>query len=1286
VKKQISPADYTGARGSNAGDEFHELWAVRKALALLERRTGLSAVSLEGVDPQGEAGTETTWAGVDCALYYGSDTVTGATRIEIEQLKYSGSDPQAPWTIASLTKTTRATGNNSILRRLADAFRGLADQRGGSANGVILRLVSNRPVDPHVVDVLRSAATPPKRKLQAGTLSERDQLIQASGLTDALFSPFAEALDLTSRTGSRFAIEEDVLKVILTWTDDDTRVVLDRLRSFVGKKMLPEAKGELISAENVLHQFNFASWGALFPCPPELQPISNPVPRSAASKVVEQMVAGTQFGGSGPNGSTITLKNGTVLFFETVGPPSGTFFHQFLTDVRDRYGNQITITRNSSNDQDITQITSPNGRYLQFSYDSSHRITQIKDNIGRTVSYAYDTQGRLSTVTDANGGITTYTYDKTTIDEMLTIKDPKGTVALTNQYDANKRVTKQTLANASTYLFAYTLDGNGNVIQTNVTDPRGFVRKLTFDASGYVLTDIEALGKPEQQTVSYARQQPGELISSTTDTLGRQTTFSYDGVGNVTGITRIAGSPNAVTTTFSYEPQFSGLASMTDPLNHAVSLGYDSIGNVTSITDPLTQQATFTYNSAGQLLTAKDALNYTAQYSYDGGDLVQVIDPLGNINSRFVDAAGRTVSATDPLGNTAKYSYDSLGRLTNATDPLGNGTSLTYDPNSNLLSVVDARNSTTSFTYDTLNRLATRKDPLLRTESYAYDASGNLSTFTDRKGQLTTFTYDGLDRRTFVGFGTVVQGHTTTYQSTTNYTYDGASRITQLTDSVSGTITNSFDGLDRLTSQITPQGSISYTYDNGNRRGSMTVAGQPTVAYSVDSGNRLTQMTQGSAVVGFGYDAANRGTSVILPNAVTISYGFDAASRVTGITYTLGNTTLGTLVYTYDKDGQRISMGSSLGQTSLPPAVASASYNADNQLTNWSGTTISSDANGNITNDGTNTYGWNARNQLNSVNAGSLQYDPFGRRTSNLLGTKFLYDGQGVVQELSGATPTANVLSGGLDEVFTRTDSTGARYFLRDALGSTLALTDSSGAVQTQYAFDPFGNTTASGFASSNTMQYTGRENDSSGLYYDRARYYSPRLHRFISEDPIGVSGGLNLFAYVSDSPTNFTDPLGLLKLCDRPVRFSKGLGWACHGFLELSNPDGSVTTYGGYNEHGHIVPELNYRDDSPTNPNRKETKCKDCPTSKSEEDKVRKAFDDLKHQFDDYKLSSGHYPYYLDSGVSTSIAQTVLQNAGLPYTFPKNCFGWIPTVIPAWPSGTQQPLPPTRPFSPVYP
>jgi hypothetical protein len=78
------------------------------------------------------------------------------------------------------------------------------------------------------------------------------------------------------------------------------------------------------------------------------------------------------------------------------------------------------------------------------------------------------------------------------------------------------------------------------------------------------------------------------------------------------------------------------------------------------------------------------------------------------------------------------------------------------------------------------------------------------------------------------------------------------------------------------------------------------------------------------------------------------------------------------------------------------------------------------------------------------------------------------------VQELSGTTPTANLLTGGLDEYFTRTDSTGTTNFLTDALGSTTAMTDSTGTVQTQYSFDPFRNTTQSGNSNTNSFLYTG--------------------------------------------------------------------------------------------------------------------------------------------------------------------------------------------------------------------
>src|SRR5207253_4169113 len=98
-----------------------------------------------------------------------------------------------------------------------------------------------------------------------------------------------------------------------------------------------------------------------------------------------------------------------------------------------------------------------------------------------------------------------------------------------------------------------------------------------------------------------------------------------------------------------------------------------------------------------------------------------------------------------------------------------------------------------------------------------------------------------------------------------------------------------------------------------------------------------------------------------------------------------------------------------------------------------------------------------------------------------------------------------------------------------DALGSTLAVTDSSGTVQTSYSFEPFGNTSTSGSATTNSFAYTGRELDAGNLYFYRARYYNPSLQRFISEDPIGFAGGdVNLYDYAAESPENLRDPSGL--------------------------------------------------------------------------------------------------------------------------------------------------------------
>ncbi|MCI0620714.1 MAG: RHS repeat-associated core domain-containing protein, partial [Acidobacteria bacterium] len=283
-----------------------------------------------------------------------------------------------------------------------------------------------------------------------------------------------------------------------------------------------------------------------------------------------------------------------------------------------------------------------------------------------------------------------------------------------------------------------------------------------------------------------------------------------------------------------------------------------------------------------------------------------------------------------------------------------------------------------------------------------------------------------------------------------------------------------------------------------------------------------------------------RRTTQTLPNNVTVTYSYDNASQLQEIVYKRALTTLGNVIYEYDAAGNRTKIGGSWARTGLPDPLASASYNAANQQIVFAGQTLIYDLNGNLTNDGSRTYTWNARNQLVSIASGAatianFQYDAFGRRISKTIGgttTGFVYDGANAVQELSGTSPTVNLLTGGIDENFTRTDATGTSTYLADGLGSTLALLDAAGASLSQYTYQPFGATTISGSAL-NASQFTGREHDGTGLYYYRARYYHPNLQRFISEDSIGFGDGEGLYSYANNNPLKFVDPSGNVALVD---------------------------------------------------------------------------------------------------------------------------------------------------------
>jgi RHS repeat-associated protein len=191
-------------------------------------------------------------------------------------------------------------------------------------------------------------------------------------------------------------------------------------------------------------------------------------------------------------------------------------------------------------------------------------------------------------------------------------------------------------------------------------------------------------------------------------------------------------------------------------------------------------------------------------------------------------------------------------------------------------------------------------------------------------------------------------------------------------------------------------------------------------------------------------------------------------------------------------------------------------------------------------------YAWDFENRLTQVTLPNgtvvnYKYDALGRRiqrtTSGGAYERYVYDGQNVIEDLdSSSSVVTSYLNGpGIDNHLRQTNnSTGVSYFLTDHLGSTSALTDGSGNLLEQISYGSFGNHVGS---SRTRYTYTGRERDpDTGLMYNRARFYDPQIGRFISEDPIGLHGGINPYAYVVNYPIGLIDPYGLVQ--DGPVNY----------------------------------------------------------------------------------------------------------------------------------------------------
>jgi RHS repeat-associated protein len=795
-----------------------------------------------------------------------------------------------------------------------------------------------------------------------------------------------------------------------------------------------------------------------------------------------------------------------------------------LIEQRDRHDNALTISRDRSGG--ITTLTQSDGRTIEFTTSllvpgdqTSARLTQVRDALGRTGHYAYEPASRrLQSVIDAAGGETRYAYDAE--GRILSIRDQKGVTYVKNQYDAQGRVSAQEMADGGVWRYAYEGPVGAHTV-VRVTNPRGHTTTYRMGTGGRGDEVIDALG----QSMRVQRNAAG-LPSVIGDALGRTTRIEYDAAQRPSASFDRQGN----LWSFTYEPISRNVETITDPLGNATKFEYDAIGNLTARVNPEGDRLEFGYDGGGAPTTVTDALGRTTTYTYDAaGNVTSIRDPLGNTARFEHDAGSRLVKATDPNGAITRWFHDALNRVKQIVDSSGGVSTFTYDSKGNLLGVRDARGNTTTYTYDDMDRLRTRTDALGRAKTFAYDLRGNVVRTVDAKNQTTQYEYDALDRRirTTHADGSIVE-----------YFYDAIGRLIRTTDTDGGAILLTYDVQDRLTEEITAHGIVRYAYDVLGRRRSVTLDGGVGTTYDYDPNSRLKTLTQpGWGTATLDYFTTGQLQRRTLPNGFSTRYEYDDAGRVTRLVYErMAGLVLGDLTYGYDMAGRRTTMGGSLARTLLPDAVNASDYDVANQQLVFGNYTSTYDANGNATSllgpNGLATLEWDARDRLRRVTLPdttlAFGYDALARRTRRIAGdvvSAYHYGGGDVIRENRGGLDLSYLRGLGADETLGQERSTS---YMIDGTRSTIGLVDDAGNVAQTFAYEPFGLAETSGSPDHVRYQFTGREHDADWLYYYRARYYSPRLARFLQPDPLGHAGGANPYAYAANNPLSFIDPSGL--------------------------------------------------------------------------------------------------------------------------------------------------------------
>lgn len=700
----------------------------------------------------------------------------------------------------------------------------------------------------------------------------------------------------------------------------------------------------------------------------------------------------------------------------------------------------------------------------------------------------------------------------------------------------------------------------------------GWFRGLGIAGDGEtILDDVRVTRIRDSRRRETARQTGSEFLLT-----------SYDSGGNVAWTVRTNG-PCALTTHLRHERPCPGILApdggWTDVSYGAdgfvaaieveglprVDYAYDALGHVAAVTwpgpDGRRRKTSFVNNWRGKptVVSYPDGTSAVLAYDGEGAMAVSRVDALGRediyrwtlgLPVHVARVSGGVTNALYAISHDPQLNVVAIG------DPLGRrAESYVLDENERVVAVTNLEGQVLSRRY-ALGRMVASETRFDGTSvNYGYGQDANLS----------SVAYPG---------------------DTLRFGYDGDGLLTSAANAA-GLVSNVYDAATGwLDASCGVDGSwVRYVRSNGGAVTSrVAVAG--TAQYAYDKAGRRVRADSSAGTLSFGYCPWNGLLAAVTnANGVTMTYGYDVMDRVTNITWTVpGGTALGGFAYEYDVVGRIVARRHALGTNRFDRAYAydgldrlvadgdvSYAYDAagnrtakrggsgddvayvlgqGDRLATWTGGSYGHDAAGCVTRivRGSDTWDltWNGRYQLarvatNGVFAESYAYDALGRRvaTTNAEGTeRHVYDENW--QVIADVDAEGNVLRSyewgeGIDRLLAV--RIGARTYaaLTDVQGTVWGYADAHGAVVARWTYDAWGNVLSEEVAARAAglravrYRFQGREcSAATGLVNFRMRWYDPVTGRWLSKDPIGLSGGLNLYAFCEGDPVNKTDPDGM--------------------------------------------------------------------------------------------------------------------------------------------------------------